>query len=173
MHLRLVKAKSGKTVRRYAQLVQSYRREDGMPVHRVLANLGQLSDQEVANLRAALAASRQGKSLVLRDAPAWKARVLDNLDYLDVALAVEMWRSWKLSELLHRLVPEGKAAVRAAEVICGLTIQRCVAPASKLAAQRWFPRTALPELLGVEPARFQNTRIHRVLEQLDGVEREL
>lgn len=58
MHLRLVKTKSGKTVRRYAQLVESYRREDGLPVHRVLASLGLLSDKEVANMRAALAAFR-------------------------------------------------------------------------------------------------------------------
>src|SRR5512147_1301077 len=48
---------------------------------------------------------------------------------------------------------------RQAEVICALTIQRCVAPGSKLYAQRWFPRTALPELLGVAPAQFHNTRI--------------
>ena len=173
MHLRLVKAKSGKTVRRYAQLVESYRREDGLPVHRIIASLGQLSDREVENLRAALKASRQGKSLVLRDAPAWKARIESNLAYLDVAVALAMWRSWKLSELLHRLIPERKVAVRAAKVVCALTIQRCVAPGSKLSATRWFPRSALPELLGVEPSRFHNTRIHRVLDQLDRVEREL
>jgi len=64
-------------------------------------------------------------------------------------------------------------AVRAAEVICALTIQRCVAPGSTLYAQRWFPRTALPELLGVAPAHFHNTRIHRVLDKRDRVETEL
>ena len=36
-----------------------------------------------------------------------------------------------------------------------------------------FPRTALPELLGVAPRHFPNTRIHRVLEKLDGIETEL
>jgi len=173
MHLRLVKAKSGKNVRRYAQLVESYRRDDGLPVHRMIASLEQLSDQEVTNRRAALAASPQGRSLVLREAPAWTARILANLAYLDVAVALSMGRSWKLSELFHRLIPEHKVAVRAAEVICALTLQRCVSPDSKLAAQRWFPRTALPELLDMDPMRFHNTRIHRVLEKLDGVETEL
>lgn len=156
MHLRIVKAKSGKTVRRYAQLVESYRRDDGLPVHRVLASLGQLSDRGIANFRLALDASRKARSVVLPEAPKWRARVLANLAYLDVAVALEMWRSWELSELLHRLIPERDVAVRPAEVICALTIQRCVAPGSKLQAQRWFPWTALPELLGLPPAHFHS-----------------
>ncbi len=173
MHLQLTKVRSGQSTKRYARLVQSYRREDGMPAQKVLANLGELSDQEIANFRVALAASRSAKTVVLPEAPKWRAKVLANLAYLDVAVALEMWRGWELSELLHRLIPERDVAVRAAEVICALTIQRCVAPGSKLYAQRWFPRTALPELLGVAPAHFHNTRIHRVLDKLDRIETEL
>jgi len=40
---------------------------------RVIANLGEMSDQEFENHKLAFQASRQGKSLVLHDAPAWKA----------------------------------------------------------------------------------------------------
>lgn len=173
MHLQLTKVRSGRSTKRYARLVQSYRRDDGMPALKVLANLGELSDQEVANFRLALDASRKSKTLVLPDAPPWRAKVQANLAYLDVAVALEMWRHWRLSELLHRLIPETAVAVRAAEVTCALTIGRCVAPGSKLYAQRWFPRTALPELLGTAPAHFHNSRIHRVLEALDRVETEL
>lgn len=173
MHLQLTKVRSGRSTKRYARLVQSYRRDDGMPAQKVLANLGELSDQEIQNFRLALEASRGAKSVMLPEAPKWRAKVLANLAYLDVAAALEMWRSWELSELLHRLIPERDVAVRAAEVICALTIQRCVAPGSKLYAQRWFPRTALPELLGVAPAHFHNTRIHRVLDKLDRIETEL
>lgn len=173
MHLRLVHAKSGQATRRYAQLVESYRRDDGLPAHRVLASLGQLSDQEVQNMRLALEASRNKKSVVLPETPTWRAKVLANLSYLDVAVALELWRSWELSELLGRLIPEHGVAAPAAEVVCALAIQRCVAPGSKLYAQRWFPRTALPELLGISPAQFHNTRIHRVLDKLDRVEADL
>lgn len=170
MHLQLTKVRSGSTYKRYARLVQSYRRDDGMPAQKVLANLGELTDQEVKNFRVALEASRRAKGVVLPEAPKWRAKVLANLAYLDVAVALEMWRSWELSELLHRLIAERDVAVRAAEVICALTIHRCVAPGSKLQAQRWFPRTALPELLGARPAHFHNTRIHRVLDKLDRIE---
>ena len=176
MHLRLVKARSGKTIRRYAQLVTSHRREDGMPVHKVVANLGRLSDQEVANMRLALEASRKGKPLVLKEpqaAAAWTSRVLANLRYLDLAVALHLWDGWKLSELLNRLIPHQSHLVPASAVICALTLQRCVAPGSKLSAKRWFPRTALPELLDIEPGAFNNSRIHRVLEQLDQVDAEL
>jgi len=58
-------------------------------------------------------------------------------------------------------------------VIAALTLQRCVDPGSKLYAEQWFPTTALPELLGVDPTRFNNARLHRVLEQLDEATPEL
>lgn len=182
MHLRLVRnraAGSGKG-RRYAQLVESFRRPDGMPAHRIVANLGALGDREIENLRLALQASRDGKSLVLpqgalaeQGSPKWPLRVLANLDYLHLAVALRIWEYWKLEELFNRLLPKGADAVAPGDVIAALTIQRCVAPGSKLYAQRWFPRTALPELLGVELEHFNNARIHRVLEQLDSVDDEL
>jgi hypothetical protein len=65
VHLRLVRTKSGGKERRYAQLVESFRRPDGVPAHRVIASLGVLSDLEIANLRTALEASRQGKTVVV------------------------------------------------------------------------------------------------------------
>ena len=65
MHLRVsTKKQNGKTYR-YAQLVESYRRDDGVPAHKVVANLGQLSELEIQNIRLALKASREGKSVVI------------------------------------------------------------------------------------------------------------
>jgi transposase len=142
----------------------------------VLASLRNLSDREVENLRLALKASKEGKALVLADSPEsreWHARVLANLRYLDVAVALEVWRRWKLSELFHRLIPRRLDAVPSWCVIAALVVQRCTDPGSKLYAQRWFPRTALPELLGVEVEQFNNTRIHRVLSDLDRIEADL
>jgi hypothetical protein len=51
MHLQLTKVRSGRSTKRYARIVQSYRRDDGMPAQKVLANLGELSDQQIANFR--------------------------------------------------------------------------------------------------------------------------
>jgi len=176
VHIRQVRTRSGGKEHRYTQLVQSYRRPDGVPAHRVIANLGELEEREIENLKLALQASRTGKTLVLPDArgqPAWSLRVLANLDYLHIGVALRIWEYWKLSELFNRLLPKGGDAIAAGDVIAALTIQRCVSPGSKLYAQRWFPRTALPELLGVEAQHFNNARLHRVLEQLDSVDDEL
>ncbi len=175
MHIQNTRVRSGSSYRRYTRLVQSYRRPDGMPAQKVIANLGELSDQEVANLRVALAASRQGQTVVLptRTAEPLKTRILANLDYLSFAVMHQLWRGWKLSELLRRLIDDRSAHVAPSEIVCALTLLRCVSPGSKLSAQRAFPRTDLPELLEIDPDHFNNSRLHRVLDQLDRVDAEL
>lgn len=173
MHIRTSRVtRNGKTYA-YAQLVESRRRpSDGMPVHHVLATLGHLSDVAVSNLRAALEAARKGKRVVVARAPAIDTRPAKptaNLSYLDVAVLLELWRDWGLDVLLNELMPEGEATVPPASVVAALCIQRCVDPGSKLYAARWLPRTALPELLDLKPESYNNTRLHRVLDDLDSV----
>lgn len=176
MHVRIVKVRSGKTIKKYVQLVQSYRRKDGMPAQKVIANLGELSEQAVDNIKAALQASREGRTVILpEDLPgeAWPVRVLANREYLGNAVALELWNHWKLSELFNQLLADESTTVPISSVIATLVIQRCVSPGSKLYAQRWFPRTALPELLGIDVDQFNNSRLHRVLDQLDAVDSRL
>jgi hypothetical protein len=171
MHLRTNTIRRNGHTYQYAQFVESYRRpKDGMPAHRVVAHLGPRSELEIANLRAALAASRKGRSLVLprEVAEGLNAQpVLANLAYLDVAVTLAFWEEWGLGELLSEVLPPSEQEVAPSKVLAGLTVQRCVEPRSKLYAQSWFPCTALPELLGVSPGQFNNTRLHRVLEMLD------
>jgi len=173
MHLRVsTRRKNGKTYQ-YAQLVESFRREDGVPSRKTIANLGQLSEQQISNLRVALQASRQDTILVLPGDPAqeeWQARITASLSYLDLAVALETWSRWKLPGLFNRLLPQKNEAVAPWTIIAALVLHRCTDPGSKLYAQRWFPRTALPELLDIEPKQFGNTRIHRVLDSLDKID---
>ncbi|MFC1643169.1 hypothetical protein ACFL5O_10885 [Myxococcota bacterium] len=93
--------------------------------------------------------------------------------YLDVAVVVEILRQAGLTEELARLLPNECSEVDPERMVTALVVQRCLDPQSKLSAVRWFPRTALPELLGVSPTQFNNTRIHRVLEELETAEYEL
>ncbi len=171
MNLHVSRVRRGATVYVYGQLVESYRREDGMPTQRVIANLGRMTEVEIRNMRVALEASRRGTRVVLdkRELPTGTraAKPTHNLRYLDLAVLLALWRAWDLDEVLDAVLPRNAADVPARDVIAALTLQRCVDPGSKLYAEQWFPTTALPELLGIEPRRFNNARLHRVLEQLD------
>lgn len=170
-------SRNGKTYE-YLRLVESYRREDGKPTHRILAKLPAMSAQQAANIRAALEANRRGAAVTIapiggehqpETSPGGsnRAQVLANLRYLDIAVLDALWRQLGLKKLLDDLMPARGSEVPAESVVAALTIQRCVAPGSKLFAERWVPRTALPELHGVAPEKFNNTRIHRVLAELD------
>lgn len=171
MFLRRSTVTRGEKTYEYVQLVESFRREsDGMPQHRVVANLGTLSSLEFDNFKATLVASRKGRRVVV--APARSSRPVApkpqaNLRYLDLAVASELWREWGLAQLFQDIMPAGDSRVAASKVVEVLALQRLVAPNSKLAAVRWFPHTALPELLGIEPRQLNNTRIHRVLDELE------
>ncbi len=172
MHLRVARVRRQGRTYEYVQLVESFRRpSDGLPAHRVLANLGKLSPVEIENFRFALQAARDGKRVALAPlapaSPASVARPVANLRYLDVATLWELWRVMGLDTLLQEALPGGEADIPCASVVAALAIQRCVDPGSKLFATSWVPRTALPELLGFAPAAFNNTRIHRVLDELD------
>lgn len=175
MHLKIARVTRGSKVYQYAQLVESYRRTDGVSTQRMVANLGQRDDLEIANLRKALAASRDGKSVVVT-APEHDARhieVLDNLAWLDVAVVIEILRRLGVRSILDEELAREGAEVADADVALALVAQRCVDPGSKLAAVEWFGRTALPELLDLPASRFNNTRIHRVLCGLESVEDKL
>lgn len=170
MHVRVSRVtRQGKTYE-YAQLVESFRRPDGMPAHRVVANLGQATSLEVENLRTALGAALERKRVVVaRTTATAKAapQPVANLRYLDVSVLLELWRAWGLDDLVRAVMKPSDAVVDASSVVAALCIQRCVDPGSKLYATAWLPRTALPQLLALPVESFNNTRVHRVLDDLD------
>jgi hypothetical protein len=170
MHVRVVRVGRKSAVREYAQLVESFRRPDGMPAHRVIANLGDPASVEVENLRLALGAARQQRRVTIARATTRAQAApqpVANLRYLEVAVLLELWRAAGLDELVAAVMGPSEADVPAAAVVAALAIQRCVEPGSKLYATEWMPRTALPLLLPLPEASFNNTRLHRVLDQLD------
>lgn len=176
MHVRTNVVRTKNKTYRYTQIVQSYRNDEGKPVHKVLASFKDLSDVMANNLRHAVAAARESKSVVFAEALAQEIGVpkcSHNLEYLDVATLHRLWQRRGLDQLLDSLLPSGSSQVRVVDVIEALTLQRCVAPGSKLSAERWYPSTALPELQGIAPAQLNNTRIHRALNALESIEEAL
>ena len=172
MYPRRTTVRRGNRTYRYVHLVESHRRTDGMPVQRAVVNLGSLSEQAFENLQAAFKASREGKAVLIRDESLneiKRDKVKANLRYLDVAVMRRMWEAWGLGPVVSSLIGHEETTIPAADIIECLTLQRCVAPRSKLYAQEWFPTTALPELLGIPLGQFNNTRVHRALDALSAI----
>lgn len=171
MFFRVTTIKRGEKRYQYGHIAESYRREsDGKPVQRIIAKLGALTDLQVETFQTAFAAMRKGQRVALVDGSAPLPETTLSLEYLDCAVVLALWKSWGLDELFRQLIPDPSASVAAADVIATLVCQRCVAPGSKLSATRWAPRTAIPELLGFAPEAMNNSRVHRVLDQLSSVE---
>lgn len=171
MHLRHSTNRRNGKIYRYAQLVESFRGDDGKPAVKVVAHLGRIPDALFDALRVALEAARQGEALVLESDAALRVAgtVLANLRYLDLRLLMECWEQWGLSELIDHL-DGNDSDLSLAQVVLPLVAQRCIDPGSKLRATRWVPRTALPELIGFEPPSFNNSRVHRALERLHEID---
>lgn len=175
MFIRTTRVKSGDKTYEYLQLVESFRGKNGKPTHRVLASLNDWAPSAVANLRRALDADRNGivlpqtQPVPFVDAPQTRHVVEENLPYLHLAVFRALWAKWRLGAILDAVLPSDSIATDA-EVIEALVLHRCVEPDSKLAACAWYPRTALPEMLGVKPPHFNNSRVHRALNALSNAE---
>lgn len=173
MFVRATRVTKGDKNYLYGQIVESYRREDGKPRQRVIASLGRLSELQIENLRMALKAASDGKAVVCELAASDAVRVRRSLDYLPIAVVLRVAREMGLAGVLSRLLDNGDSTVAVSEMTLALMAHRLIAPGSKLAAVRWFERTALPELLGVERTELNNSRVHRVLNALDQIRPEL
>jgi hypothetical protein len=166
MHLRTSIVRRGSKTYKYVQLVQSVRGADGTPTHKVLASLGDLPALLIENFRVALAAHREGQAVLLSAEMAAARPIRANLRYLDLAVFHRLWNESGLRAVVERVLEPRDADVPSVDIVEALVLQRCVAPGSKLASERWFPTTALPELLNIAARTFNNTRLHRVLDDL-------
>jgi transposase len=73
----------------------------------------------------------------------------------------------QLDEFLQRAIPQGQERVPWTLSALILVIARLLEPASELyTAEQWYPKTALPELLGVPVERVDDNRLYRTLDEL-------
>jgi len=162
----------------YWALVESYRTERG-PRQRVVAWLGNVDEQGRLGVQQAVegrAAESRQATLFEEDAPPSPRWVRVNADAVRVEncrqfggpwLALELVRQLQLDEFLQRVMPRGEEHVPWSLSALILIIARLCEPSSELyVAEQWYPKTALPELLGVPAARVDDNRLYRTLDQL-------
>jgi transposase len=104
-------------------------------------------------------------------APAWReinvrgVRVERIRDFGEVYLALALWRRLGLHTVLRESFDEGREEVPWETVACLLVTARfCAQPSELGVAERWYRRTALEDLLGVNWAKINEDRLYRGLD---------
>jgi hypothetical protein len=78
-----------------------------------------------------------------------------------------MWRRLALDRFFEEAVDGDPADVPWSRVAAVLAINRLCAPGSELAVEeRWYPSTALDDLLEIEEGKINDTRLYRCLDRL-------
>src|SRR5215471_8357070 len=167
----------------YWSLVESMRTPDG-PRQRTLCHLGELNGSDQARwLRTVEVFNEQGETEQLKLFPSHLeppaedphvARVLIHRVRLERTrqfgacyLGLELWRRLELDRFFEALVDDEPADVPWSRVVALLAINRLCAPGSELAIeQRWYPSTALDDLLGIEDGKINDTRLYRCLDRI-------
>lgn len=82
-------------------------------------------------------------------------------------LGWELWKRLQLDRFFEQAVDDDSADVLWSRVAAVLAVNRLCAPGSELAIkERWYPSTALGDLLGIEEGKINDTRLYRCLDRI-------
>jgi transposase len=167
----------------YWSLVETVRTADG-PRQKTLCYLGELNSSAQARwLRTVEVFNDQGEAQQLKLFPSHVAappddpqvaRVLVNRVRLERTrqfgacyLGLQLWKRLELDRFFEQAVDDDPADVPWSRVAAVLAINRLCAPGSELAVEeRWYPSTALDDLLGIEEGKINDTRLYRCLDRI-------
>ena len=176
------RSKDGKQ-HRYWSLVETVRTPDG-PRQRTLCYLGELNDSAQARwVKTIEVFNEHGETQQLRLFPSEVEPLANGPDVAQVLLRKvglersrqlgpcwlgwELWRRLKLDEFFASTIDSDGADVPWSRVAAILAINRLCAPGSELAIeQRWYPATALGDLLHIEEGKINDTRLYRCLDRI-------
>lgn len=175
----------------YWALVESYRTDAG-PRQRVVAWLGKLDEAGRLGVEQAARGASSSYSKELTTArgerqlslfsqqddkesvqPLWVevnasgVRVENCRQFGGPWLALEVIRRLRLDEFLKSVMPPGREHVSWSRSALILVVARLCRPSSELyVAEQWYPKSAMPELLGIPADRVDDNRLYRTLDQL-------
>jgi len=167
----------------YWSLVETVRTPDG-PRQRTLCYLGELNDSRQARwLKAIEVFNEQGERRQLKlfpsdlelpenDADVARVRVsqvrFERVRQFGLCfLGLELWKRLELDRFWEGILDGEAADVAWSRVAALLAINRLCAPSSELGIEeRWYPTTALDDLLGIAAGKINDTRLYRCLDRL-------
>ncbi len=159
MFLRRETKRVGNKTYEYYAVVEN-RREGGRVRQHIVAYLGRLDLQDAQRVMVWL----RGLALLAPRAVAGDADevVVEGSGGEAVLRAVlRAWSFWGLDAVLQ------EAGLTAEEIrlVAAMVANRCVDPGSKLYVSQWYPRTALPRLLGLPPEAVYDESLYRAMDR--------
>ena len=179
MYIRPSVVRRGGKTYRYYRLVRSVRR-GGKVVQETVAQLGPLDARGRARARALavrICGIREQQQSLFEEEPTTEPRTarvrLDKLRverqrrFGDVWLGLKLWQALGLDAVCEEVLPSGRETVAWSLVAAISVIARLCEPASELyVAERWYPSTALEDLIGVSAEALNDDRLYRLLDHL-------
>ncbi len=183
MFLRELRPKKDSKQHSYWSLVETVRTPEG-PRQRTLCYLGDLNTSAQARWQKTIQVfNEHGESRQLKLFPSQVeppendpnvARVLLNKVRVERArqfgnclLGLELWKRLGLDAFWEHWLDHERAEVPWSRVAAVLAINRLCAPGSELAIEeRWYPATALDDLLRIPAGSVNDTRLYRCLDRL-------
>jgi len=167
----------------YWSLVETIRTPDG-PRQRTLCHLGELNDSAQGRwLKTIEVFNEAGERHQLKLFPSDVAPPPDDAEVAQVLVqrvrlertrqlgpclaGWALWRALRLDEFFEAHVDDAKADVPWSRIAAVLAINRLCAPGSELAIEeRWYPTTALDDLLHIPDGTINDSRLYRALDHL-------
>src|SRR5712692_922532 len=167
----------------YWSLVETIRTPDG-PRQRTLCHLGELNDSAQGRwLKTIEVFNEAGERHQLKLFPADVAPPPEDAEVAQVLVqrvrlertrqlgpclaGWALWRALRLDEFFEARVDDAKADVPWSRIAAVLAINRLCAPGSELAIEeRWYPTTALDDLLHIPDGPINDSRLYRALDHL-------
>ena len=167
----------------YWSLVETVRTAHG-PRQKTLCYLGELNSSAQARwLKTIEVFNEQGETQQLKLFPSQiqppaddpqVARILVNRVRLERSrqfgacyLGLALWKRLELDQFFATLLDQTEADVAWSKVVAVLAINRLCAPGSELSVeQRWYPATALDDLLEIAESKINDTRLYRCLDRI-------
>src|SRR6202162_548351 len=167
----------------YWSLVETVRTADG-PRQKTLCYLGELNSSAQARWMTTVEVfNEQGEAQQLKLFPSHvepppddpqvarvllsKVRLERTRQFGSCFLGLELWKRLELDRFFEQTVDGEAADVPWSRVAALLAINRLCAPGSELAIERrWYPSTALDDLLEIEEGKVNDTRLYRCLDRI-------
>lgn len=152
--------KSG--ARRYVQLVEAFRDDEGRPKQRTVATLGRL-DQLNSELESVISGLLRVTGKTLPEAPPSPAIAFESArDYGDVWALTELWNSLGFDRL-RQVFRRTRHSIDVEALIRVMVLNRLCDPDSKLGLLRWLETVALP---GVMAEAVEHQHLLRAMDAL-------